>query len=187
MNDERRSGMAVTSLVLGITSLLFSLLTAIPAIVCGHVAKARIRRDPEGFGGNGMATAGLILGYLHVGLVLIMIPVGIMAAVAVPLMSENRDKAMECEAIADIGMVSTAGRLYCIEEGMAPQRFEKLLSSEFLTKEDLDGNFYSSKSGWDSVVFDPAGGRVLSATLTDKDGTTKKFVFNPVNERYSVQ
>jgi hypothetical protein len=38
--------------------------TAIPAVICGHVARARIRKSGGALGGLGLATAGLILGYI---------------------------------------------------------------------------------------------------------------------------
>ena len=58
--------MAVASLVLGILSLICcSIVTGIPAIVFGHVARGNIKRNPMLTGGS-MALAGLILGYLSV-------------------------------------------------------------------------------------------------------------------------
>jgi Domain of unknown function (DUF4190) len=41
-----------------------SLFTAIPAVICGHVARSRIRKSGGALGGKGIATAGLILGYI---------------------------------------------------------------------------------------------------------------------------
>ena len=55
----KTSGLAVASLV---CSLLGGL-RFIPAIICGHMAKARMRRDPS-LKGGGMATWGLALGYV---------------------------------------------------------------------------------------------------------------------------
>ena len=58
---------AIMSLIFGILSWLgLTFLGAIIAIVCGHVARSEIRRAPVGtIQGDGMALAGLILGYLH--------------------------------------------------------------------------------------------------------------------------
>jgi hypothetical protein len=61
----QQKGLAITSLVLGLLSLTcFSFLTGIPAIICGHLARARARRSPEQYGGAGLALAGLITGYI---------------------------------------------------------------------------------------------------------------------------
>lgn len=63
--NRPRTGLSVTSLVLGIFSLFcLFIFTGIPAIVTGHVARARARKQPELYGGAGMALAGLILGYV---------------------------------------------------------------------------------------------------------------------------
>ena len=52
------SGLAIASLVCAIVG--FSL----PAVICGHVARTRIRETGEG--GDGLAVAGLVLGYLGI-------------------------------------------------------------------------------------------------------------------------
>src|SRR5437868_2247887 len=61
-----RKGLAITSFVLGLVSLLclLGILAGIPAIITGHVALRRTRRAPADYGGSGFALAGLILGYL---------------------------------------------------------------------------------------------------------------------------
>jgi uncharacterized membrane protein SpoIIM required for sporulation len=65
--------LAVLSLVFGIAAwLLLPLVGAIVAIVCGHAARKEIRRAaPGSMDGDGMALAGLILGYVHIGLGLV--------------------------------------------------------------------------------------------------------------------
>lgn len=64
------SGLAIASLVCGIvgaTLCYFCALAGIPAVICGHMALSRIRNSP-GTQGRGMALAGLILGYVWIGL-----------------------------------------------------------------------------------------------------------------------
>lgn len=56
--------MALVSMVLGFASFFFCVLTGIPAIICGHIAKRQFREAPVPQSGEGMATTGLILGYL---------------------------------------------------------------------------------------------------------------------------
>jgi hypothetical protein len=63
---------AIISLVFGIVSwFALPLIGAIVAIVAGHMARGEIRRANGAIGGRGMATAGLVLGYAHIALVLI--------------------------------------------------------------------------------------------------------------------
>lgn len=70
MNTSIQGGTSVSaimSLVFGILSWLgLPFFGAIIAIVCGHVARGEIQRAPPGaIQGDGLALAGLILGYLH--------------------------------------------------------------------------------------------------------------------------
>lgn len=61
------STLAIISLVSGILGWTFApFLGAIVAIITGHLAKSEIRKSNGALGGGGMATAGLILGYLHI-------------------------------------------------------------------------------------------------------------------------
>jgi Domain of unknown function (DUF4190)/Domain of unknown function (DUF1707) len=59
---QRTSGLAIASLVCGICQIGFPVPTGLVAIFLGHAARRRIRRTGER--GDGLALAGLILGYL---------------------------------------------------------------------------------------------------------------------------
>jgi uncharacterized membrane protein SpoIIM required for sporulation len=61
------SNMALASLVLGILGWTVApVLASIAAIVTGHMAKNEIKSSMGQLGGDGMATAGLIMGYVNV-------------------------------------------------------------------------------------------------------------------------
>ena len=60
------SGLAIGSLVCGILELFTLGFAAIPAVILGHLARTQIRRTGER--GDGMAIAGLVLGYLGIGI-----------------------------------------------------------------------------------------------------------------------
>src|SRR5437773_11948348 len=61
----RTPTVAIWSLVLAILSFFCGwLMTAIPAVICGHIARSKIRKSGGALGGTGIATAGLILGYI---------------------------------------------------------------------------------------------------------------------------
>jgi hypothetical protein len=60
----RTNQMAVASLVCGLCQIFFWFVAGVPAIIFGHVARRQIRQTGEG--GGGMATAGLIMGYIGV-------------------------------------------------------------------------------------------------------------------------
>jgi Domain of unknown function (DUF4190) len=63
----RTAPIAIVSLVLAILSFFCgAFLTAIPAIVCGHVAWSAIKKSGGALHGKGIAMAGLILGYVAI-------------------------------------------------------------------------------------------------------------------------
>jgi hypothetical protein len=60
--------MAVISLISGIISwFLLPVIGGIIAVITGHMAKKEIRESMGRLTGDGLATAGLILGYLNLG------------------------------------------------------------------------------------------------------------------------
>jgi uncharacterized protein DUF4190/zinc ribbon protein len=60
---------AIVSLVFGILSWVgLFFIGGIVAVVAGHMARNEIRNSGGQIGGSGMATAGLILGYINIGL-----------------------------------------------------------------------------------------------------------------------
>jgi len=66
-STSRTAPIAIVSLVLAILSFFCgAFLTAIPAIVCGHVAWSAIKKSGGALHGKGIATAGLILGYVAI-------------------------------------------------------------------------------------------------------------------------
>ena len=76
--SEVTNGLAVASLVCGLMEVFTLGITAIPAVILGHVARGQIRRNGER--GDGMATVGLVLGWLGVAFfVLIVVGVAAMA------------------------------------------------------------------------------------------------------------
>ena len=72
------SQLALASLILGILSwALLPIVGGVGAIICGHRARREIRASRGALGGDGLALAGLVMGYLH----LVLIVVGIVAAI----------------------------------------------------------------------------------------------------------
>jgi hypothetical protein len=65
---QRTSGYAIAALVLGIAGFfVFPVIPSILAVVFGNKAKDEIRANPS-IGGDGLATAGLVLGWIGVAL-----------------------------------------------------------------------------------------------------------------------
>jgi amino acid transporter len=84
----KTNGMAIASLVLGILGWLY-LIPAILALVFGYVARGQIRERGEQ--GMGLAIAGIVLGWVWIGLALIFIVLLIILAATGALDDENFD------------------------------------------------------------------------------------------------
>ena len=72
--------LAMVSLVAGIAGYVLPhpFIAGIVAIITGHIARSQIRRTGEG--GSGFALAGLVLGYLHFALSLLLVGVVVLIA-----------------------------------------------------------------------------------------------------------
>ncbi|HEY9078371.1 MAG TPA: DUF4190 domain-containing protein [Anaerolineaceae bacterium] len=76
-----KSTKAIISLVAGILGwTLLPILGGIVAVITGHLAKKEIKESNQAIGGGGMATAGLILGYANV--ILLLCPVLVIVVLA---------------------------------------------------------------------------------------------------------
>src|SRR6204780_4478782 len=88
------SGKAVTSLVCGL--FLFAFPFSILAIIFGHLGVSEIRRSAGRLKGEGIAIAGLILGYVGLAIIPVIL---IIAAIAIPNLLRARIAANEASAV----------------------------------------------------------------------------------------
>jgi hypothetical protein len=87
------AGEATASLVFGILSLLCLCFTALPAVVYGHLALSRIRRSGRAYGGEGLAIAGMVLGYFFIVISIVMaVSYSVIASVFAPLIEQAVQK-----------------------------------------------------------------------------------------------
>ncbi|TAM92021.1 MAG: DUF4190 domain-containing protein [Rhodanobacteraceae bacterium] len=81
----RTSSLAVVSLIFGVLAYVFlPFVGALVAVICGHAARAEIRRVPPGtLDGDGLALAGLILGWIQIGIAVLVVGFFILALAGV--------------------------------------------------------------------------------------------------------
>jgi hypothetical protein len=110
----RRCGLAIASLVLGLPGLALCLgpLAGLHAVICGHLAASRIRRSGGALHGAGLATAGLITGYLSL---LWIVVLGLLAAAAVPNVIKARNAAQHATCIANLQTIESAKAAWAAE------------------------------------------------------------------------
>jgi hypothetical protein len=71
---RQTSVLAIVSLVSGLLGwTLLPFLGSLAAVVTGHMARSEIRRAPDRLEGDGLAIAGLVLGYLSIALALLVV------------------------------------------------------------------------------------------------------------------
>jgi hypothetical protein len=111
---EQKKGLAITSLVLGILSVVcLGPITGIPAIICGHIAHNRARRSPTQFGGAGLAIAGFATGY--VGLVLGLFMIAFYAAMLFPALSKAKGRAQEIQCQNNLKQIGVAFKVWALD------------------------------------------------------------------------
>lgn len=109
--NAQTDGKAIASLVLGILSLtIFSIFAGIPAVILGHVSRSNIKKSMGRLKGEGVALAGLIMGYIS----FLAIPfiILIIAAIAIPNLLRARISANESAAIEAVRDINTAAVSY---------------------------------------------------------------------------
>ena len=134
MSAQTQNGLSIASLVLGILSCLgLSCLTGIPAIITGHMAFARAKKNPEIYGGSGQALTGLILGYAGSAVVVI----AILATLVLPALAKARDKAQSINCVNNLKQIGLGARLYANDHnGQFPADFLSM-SNELVTPKIL--------------------------------------------------
>lgn len=98
-------------MALGIGTLLLSIFAGIPAIICGHIARAKIKASQGRLTGSGLALGGLILGYLSVAIIVVL------SGLAVPVALKAIGKANQISAISEAGLVKGALDRYADDHG----------------------------------------------------------------------
>lgn len=108
--DQETDSKAILSLILGILALFpLWLLAGIPAIILGHLSKSEIRKSLGRLKGEGMATAGLVMGYVSVASLPL---VAIIAAIAIPNLIRARVAANEAAAASTVRTINVAQVTY---------------------------------------------------------------------------
>ena len=101
---QGKSGKATASLVCGLV-FFFWPFTAVAAVVLGHLALSDIKKSAGRLAGQGMAVAGLVLGYIQLALLPFIL---IIAAIAIPNLLRARMAANEGSAVGTLRTYNTA-------------------------------------------------------------------------------
>ena len=114
----KNSGKAIASLVCGVV-FFFWPFSAIAAVVLGHLALSEIKQSAGRVIGRGLAIGGLVTGYLGLSI----LPLLIIAAIAIPNLLRSRMAANEASAVGTLRTYNTALVSYaaqCPNQGYPP-------------------------------------------------------------------
>ena len=175
---DLKKGLAVFSLVLGVINLFTVGLLGVGAIlgiVLAVVAMNRVKRDPYVYGGKGLATAGLITSILSL---VIMVPIGIVAAIAIPNLLAARRAANEGSTISMLRDIHAAEATYQATVGAGEfGTLEQLAAHDLIAPEVASGVWrgYQFKVELTTGIDNEAGFEVTGIPLTYPSSGRRSF------------
>lgn len=110
--EKKRTGYAIASLVIGILGFFTLGILLIGTIIGTSLGIAALKKEssqPAVYGGKGLAIAGIVMNLLAVCMV---VPIGIISAVAIPNLLASRKAANEASAIATLRQIGGAEAAY---------------------------------------------------------------------------
>jgi len=181
--QPQTDGKAIASLVCGIASVtILFILAGVPAIVLGHISRSEIRRSAGRLKGEGMALAGLIMGYISLAAIPLIL---IIAAIAIPSFLRARQLAHETAAVATLRTITAAEEEY---RSGANGKFGKL--SDLIEKNLLDSDIGRAESGYYFTVTVGTTGIEYTATAEPAANAQGRYSFYVTSDgevRYSVE
>jgi hypothetical protein len=106
----KTSGLAVTSLVLGILGVITCGVTALVGLILGIVAMVKVKNSGGKLGGNGIALAGVIVSAIFLAIFLFLIP--FFAAMLLPALAAAKEKAQSINCVNNEKQLALAIRIY---------------------------------------------------------------------------
>lgn len=131
-----KNGLSITSLVLGISSIvcLLAFITGIPAIIVGLIAQSRASKEPQVYGGKGIALTGVVLGAVGT---LFTTVVLIFAALLLPALAKAKARAQTISCVSNMKQIGLAARMYANDhKDVFPPSF-LAMSNELVTPKIL--------------------------------------------------
>lgn len=147
--QKTTSGLAITSLVCGILGFFCLGITSIVAVITGHMAKSKIKRAAGAIGGDGLALAGLILGYLGFCLIF----VSVLASLAVPAFNSVQRQGNQMKSVSNAKQLVLGMKMYAQDhDGKFPPTLETLFDEQLIDDRRLlnvAGTIHAPEDGWE--------------------------------------
>jgi len=180
----KTDGKAIASLVCGIASItVLFILAGIPAIILGHISRSEIRKSAGRLRGEGMALAGLIMGYLSFAIIPLLV---ILATIVIPTLLRARQAAHETSAVFALRKIHAAEEMYIAD---THGRFGGM--NDLIGRNLVESNLFpGSHDGYYFDVTVDSSGKEFTATAepeTSETGRYGYFVSSDGEIRYSTE
>ena len=138
-NTVKTSGKAIASLILSIVGIFLIAIPSIIGIILGHIARSEIKKSNGLIEGKGLALAGLIIGYITVGIIVI----GMLAAIIVPKLVGNGNQLKEQLTCVQMKGIDNSLQIFKMDNGIYPETEEGLAILVHTIPKDSWGNDFS--------------------------------------------
>jgi len=163
----RTEPLAIWSLVLSVLSVLGCLcLTLVPAIICGHVARSKIRKSNGALEGMSLALAALIVGYIQ-------IPIAVFGGIMLADMIRSERVRLHDLAVQEKEIASDDGKLKFTTSGFWVKR------TDLNQKASLQAG-YKDKDMY-AMVLSEAKSAVPNMTLQQNHQTTREHMLKQMS------
>jgi prepilin-type processing-associated H-X9-DG protein len=132
---ERRAGLAIASLVLGIVGFCTGGIAGIVGVILGIVALVKASHEQQVDRGRGFAIGGIVTGAVSLLSSLIVFP--LMIAILLPSLSVARETAKQAVCAANLRAVEAALLEYVEEHGQEPPNLTALIDENMLDPRGL--------------------------------------------------
>jgi prepilin-type processing-associated H-X9-DG protein len=127
---ERRTGLAMASLVLGIVGFCTVGIAGIVGVILGIVALVKASNEPQVDRGKGFAIAGIVTGAVSLLSSITVVPM--MIAILLPSLSHSRELARRAVCGANLRSVEISLRSYAEEHGQEPPDLTALVNEGWI-------------------------------------------------------
>ncbi len=133
---ERRAGLAIASLILGIVGFCTGGLAGIVGVILGIVTLAKASSEPQVDRGKGLAIAGIVTGAVSLLSSLIVLPM--MIAILLPSLSRARELAKRTVCGVNLRAVDASLRSYVEEHDQEPPNISVLIDESSIGSQVLN-------------------------------------------------
>jgi prepilin-type processing-associated H-X9-DG protein len=131
-----RTGMAITALVFGILGVATCPLLGLLGIILGIVALNRTSREPQRYGGRGMAIAGIATG--GAGMVLNVMWLALLISILLPSLSRARELSKRLVCAANMKGIGAALEIYAEDyPGQGLPTLQRLVDLQYVTPKQI--------------------------------------------------